>query len=364
MDILFVFSGSFDSVRLIKFSKYLKSKGCCLSYIGWARYHKKLPNNYLYDNIKTILHGGGDATWVIPLMYVIWILKLFIIILFCKNINKRIIIAVNFESAFAIWLVSKFRKVYYVYDIWDELAISHNFPKIIKSILRFLDKMIRKSAYLYIHVDKTRYSDIDRGNENSIIIYNSPEDYYKKEENIDYKNKFAVTGWLNKTRGIQSIYNFALDNPEICFVIAGHFNQKEFEDKFLKLPNVDYHDFMSQEELFALIKDCRGIFSLYDPSIEINRLAASNKLYDAMMLSIPAIVNRGILAENFVKHENIGYVINYSYDDSWKVLCDFNPQVINNFGKNGRAIYKNRLEFNMMLDSILYPKLLKLNESI
>ena len=139
--------------------------------------------------------------------------------------------------------------------------------------------------------------------------------------------------------------------------MAGEFNQKEYEEKFLSLQNVDYHHFMPQADLFKIIGNCRGIFSLYDSSIPINRLAASNKLYDAMMLSIPVIVNKDLVAADFVRDNKTGYVVDYDYNASWGELAMFDKEVANTLGANGRKIYVDRYEFNTMLDNILLPRL-------
>lgn len=356
--ILFLLADSTQSVRLIKIATFCKNLNLALSFSGWSRNTSKIQNDPLYSDITTILHGGGNATKILPFMYILYMIKQFFYLLMRKGIKDEIVYAINFESAFSVWLASKIRHFKYIYDIWDELAISHNFSPTVKGFIRHVDRKIRKDSVFYIHVDENRISEID--GDNYIIIYNSPVDLYKKETQVEYENSFAVTGWLNKTRGLQSIYDCARNHPEIKFIIAGRFNQKDFESKFLSLTNIEYHDFMPQSKLFELIKSCRGIFSLYDPSIEINRLAASNKLYDAMMLSVPVIVNKGIMAESFVQEKRIGYVVNYTYDESWTELCRFDTEISTTYGSNGRQIYKKKFEFNKMLDCVLLPKLKEL----
>ena len=244
----------------------------------------------------------------------------------------------------------------YVYDIWDEFAISHQFsPKIVKK-LRSIDKHIRNKSAFYIHVDEKRLSDIDSNN--YIIIYNSPYDIYNNENHeVNYENSFAVTGWLNNIRGLDSIYSFATANPQISFIVAGEFIDSSVHDKFIKLKNVHYYHFMPQKVLFDIIKNCRGIFSLYDPSLEINRLAASNKLYDAMMLSIPSVVNKEIAAAKTVNDEKIGYLVSYDYDETWNQLSQFDINETTRLGQNGRRVYLSKYEFNEMMKREFLPRI-------
>lgn len=352
--ILIIFASSPNSVRLSKEASFLKTKGFSLSYIGWCRSAKKFAPDNRFEQMTTLLTGGGTSTKTLPLKYFCYIIRLVFHLLFKRDLKKYTIFAINFESAYAVWFVSHFRKVNYIYDIWDEFAISHGFPKWVIRVLRRLDKKIRNKASFYIHVDANRVSEID--GDNYVIIYNSPLDYYEgKKIEKNYKNSFAVTGWLNETRGLQSIFEFAKDNPSIRFIVAGGFRQNEFRDKFLSLPNIEYHVFMPQRELFNLINDCRGIFSLYDTKIPINKLAASNKLYDAMMLGIPIIVNKDLEVACNVEKQQLGYVVDYEYNSSWNQLSVFNVDKIRLYGQCGRNLYLENYEFSAMMESVFIP---------
>lgn len=346
------------NVRWTKLASIFKAEGYPMEYIGWNRDDTNFEKDDTFLKMKTIQKGGGMGNKNLPFLYLLFIIKLFFYLLFYRGLGKKIIYAVNLDTAMAVWAVSFFRKVTFVYDIWDELAISHNFPKSIENIIRKLDKKVRKRANFYIHVDENRISEID--NDNYIIIYNSPFDVKKDDKLPDYENTFAVTGWLNKTRGLQSIMEFAKNNPHIKFIVAGEFIQDEYKQKYLELGNVEYHSFMPQEQLFDFIANCRGIFSLYDATIPINRLAASNKLYDAMMLSIPVIVNKEILAADFVNKNNIGYVVDYNYNESWDIIKEFNLSETQEKGTRGRDKYLENFEFSSMVKKLLIPRIAEL----
>lgn len=359
----FVSPASYGDVRLRKVARYLCSRGFLLSFVGWDRgKHSDDKNNF--QSINYILRGGGEGNKITPFLYCFFIIKVFFRYLFANNkVTTKLLYAVNFEAAFAIWLASKFRKLNYTYDIWDELALSHSFPKTIKKLIRFFDRKIRKSALFYIHVDKNRLSEID--DDKYVIVYNSPYDFYKGcKPQFEYKESFAVTGYFSNVRGLDSILQFARDNINVKFIVIGEFLNKETEKEYLNTPNIEYHHFMPQEELFKKIRFCRGIFSLYDPQLEINQLAASNKLYDAMMLGLPVIVNKEIKAAEIVAKENIGFCVNYKYDSSWNILSISNASEFEKKGMNGRAVYEQNYEFSTMADKSLLPKLLEAFDTI
>lgn len=358
-NILFIFASSPSGVRIGKEVSFLKSKGFSLSYVGWNRSNKKFEPNPMFDDIVTLQRGGKKSGKILPMLYIVYMVKLFFHLLFRRGLKNQVIFAINFESAYIVWLVSHFKKVNYIYDIWDELAISHSFPLWLVKAIRRTDAKIRKDSNFYIHVDENRISEID--SDNYIIVYNSPLDFFNGSFPTERKieNTFAVTGWLNNTRGLESIYEFALHSPDIKFIVAGGFRQEEFEKKYRSLPNVECHSFMPQQELFKLIWNCRGIFSLYDTKIPINRLAASNKLYDAMMLGVPVIVNNDLAVAGFVSNNKVGYIVNYDYDESWNDLKEIDERTIRIYGENGRQLFVSRFEFSTMMESEFMPAFAK-----
>lgn len=355
--ILVVFASSPSGVRIGKEAAFLKEKGFSLSFVGWNREKKSFIPNSIYDDMVTIQKGGKNAGKLLPFLYIGYMVKLFFYLIFKKGLKEQTVFSVNFESAYVVWLVSHFKKVNYIYDIWDELAISHNFPAWACKIIRRIDSKIRRDSNFYIHVDENRISEIDKNNYNYIIVYNSPLDFFNGSVPVErqIENTFAVTGWLNKTRGLESIYKFALNNPKIKFIVAGNFRQKEYEKKYLSLKNIEYHTFMPQQELFKLIWNCRGIFSLYDTKIPVNRLAASNKLYDAMMLGVPVIVNNDLSVADFVLKNEVGYIVNYEYDESWEILKILDEERIKHIGKKGREIFVSKFEFSTMMELVFMP---------
>lgn len=356
-NITFIFSAFPDSVRLNKIVLFCKKNGYEINICYWNRY---ITNNDVLDQFtvkKMIVKRDINRGFMMYIYYFIYMIFLFNWAIWQRS-KDRLYYAINFESAFPLMLASLINhRLKYVYDIWDEITISHNFPTWIKKILYMQDHKIRRHAECVIHVDESRLSKIDDGCRTQ-IVYNSPYDYFKKtdiDNCFDERNAFAVTGWLNDTRGLDSILSFAISNRKVKLIVVGEFLNKETEKKYLAEDNIEYHLFMPQNQLFQLIKGCKGVFSLYDPTIEINRLAASNKLYDAMMLGIPVICNNGILAVDFIIKNNIGFVVDYSYNDSWNVLLESTSEKYKEMGNNGRGLYLRKYEFDAMLNQRMLP---------
>lgn len=355
--ILYIKGSSINDVRIQKFISFFDSRHICVHFWGWNRTAKDKGNN---DRASYLLTGGGYGSHILLLAYPLWMIVLFCNLLFSRSLKKYIIIAINFECGLPLYLISKIRNVPYIYEVYDEFAISHNFPLLVKKMLIKLDHRIMRKARFVIHVDANR---ITYNQCKTVIIENSPYDYYcGKDINYDLmKHSFAIVGNISRTRGIDQIYLFAQKHPEISFLLAGTFYDSIYKKMLLSLPNITYYERMPQEELFKKMIQCCGIFSLYDPSLEINRLAASNKVYDAMMLGIPVITNPEVTNSKFIKEHNVGIIVNYKCDETWNILAksDF-LNLARNIGKCGRDLYLKEYKFENMVENRLLPLIDKL----
>lgn len=358
--ILYIKGSNISDVRLQKFLYFFQSKSFQVSFWGWDRLISEKETNIKNHNVNITypLRGGGYGGRWLFLYYPLWMFIIFFKVLFSNKISSYNIICINFECGLPVYLASKIRNINYIYEIYDEFSISHRFPLFIRKVLTIIDRKIMESSKFVIHVDENRVS-FDRCK--YIVIENSPYDYYKGNiRNYDnIRHSFAIIGNISKSRGIDQIYLFAKEYPKIDFLLAGTFYDSQYKDKLLSLSNVRYYDRMPQDKLFYLLTSCCGIFSLYDPVLDINKLAASNKVYDAMMLGIPVITNPDVINSRFVQEQNVGVVLNYQYDESWSILADNSfvakAKII---GENGRELYLKKYEFGEMVEHRLLSLLL------
>ncbi|RAP34022.1 hypothetical protein DID75_00145 [Candidatus Marinamargulisbacteria bacterium SCGC AG-410-N11] len=343
--ILFIKASNID-VRTQKFINSLKGNEYQLYFAGWKR-ENIIENSNIFSYFWLLKHAPSQKPFLVG-YYLIWMIKLFFFLL--RNHKKfDYIYSINFECAFPTFLAYKITKKQYYYDIFDEFAISYKFPEKIKLLIKKIDKRVKNNATTVIHVDQNRLS---KNEKNYIIIQNTPVDFYNK--NYTYKTpkkKIAITGWLVERRGVYSITKFIKNNPHIHFIFIGESPkqiQYHLQNIIKQYTNITLHPYLPQNSVFELINDVSAIFALYDPSIEINRKAASNKLYDAMMLGIPLITNRGIKMADYVVDNNIGIVVDYSYNKSWDSIIELldDKSNLKEKGLNGRDIYTKEFEFN------------------
>ncbi|TPE39983.1 glycosyltransferase family protein [Pontibacter mangrovi] len=343
-------SDDVSNVRLQKYFRIFSDHRVPFRLYGWQRSEESLKFDF-NESAHYLIRGGGYGNKKKLVMKYIGFtanLLLFIIKNY-KKIQNIENIAVNFDTALVFFVTKPFTKVPYIYEVHDSFALSYSMPSFLKKILMKIDAHIMKNAKYVIHVDKNRILDHKH---NNIIIYNSPQDYFSgKFEKRELNHSFAVIGNISEGRGILSILAFAKDNPRVNFTLIGKFYNLSLKQDFVKLNNITYYDYLPQAELFKKILHCCGIFSLYDPALEINRLAASNKVYDAMMLGIPVITNPEVQNSNFIVSEEIGLTVNYNYDESWgRLKCDSFIEVSKRLGTNGRRLFEKEFEFKKMVE--------------
>ncbi|MBE6381545.1 MAG: glycosyltransferase family 4 protein [Lentisphaerae bacterium] len=355
MEFLFIKGSSPRDVRISKYVSCLSSIGHEISYWGWDRSSQK-PIDERLKECRFVFSGGGFGRKTL-FFYPIWIFKLFFCLLCDSKLGEREIIAVNFDAALPTCLACLIRRKKFTYEILDEFALSYNFPGILKCVIRVIDHWIIRRAKLLIHVDHNR---ITYAKDACVVIENAPEDYWQgKERGYDAIGRiFAVTGSLSMGRGIGSICKFAEACPDVSLLVVGRFVDEKAKRCVSSLKNVICHEYIKQKDLFGMMEKCCGVFSLYDPSLEINRLAASNKVYDAMMMGIPVITNKEVLNAEYIAKNGIGIVLDYNYNDTWKILAnkDFVNQAIA-IGRVGRKLYLEKFQFKAMVEQRLLPAL-------
>lgn len=353
--IIYIKGSEINDVRLQKFLSFFVEEKKEIAFWGWSRLREKKTMKGV--SASYLLSGGGyGKRGKLFFYYFLWF---FVVFFKCirTNLKDKIIIAIDFDSALPVFLASKFKKINFIYEIYDDFALRYKFPSSIKKFVHKVDIKIMKKSYCVIHVDANRVTFKDC---NWIVLENTPIDIFDGE-NRNYEeieNLFAVIGHLSKQRGLVPIFEFAKHNPAIRFLVVGRFIEEEDRNAFKCLPNVEYYDYMLQNELFKKMGRCCSIFSLYDPSVEINRLAASNKVYDAMMFGIPVITNKEVINSGFIKDNNLGFVVDYNYNETWDCLT--NDQFMKNvkkMGMNGRNMYLKQYQFAELVKQRLIPVL-------
>ena len=233
--------------------------------------------------------------------------------------------------------------------------------------MAFLERfLIRYVDHLFL-VDESRYEQVKGSKIKKLsYIYNTPLDNYNKNITTNNKKKILFyAGVLHESRGLKYIIEAinGIDDVKLVFAGTGPLQSKieqivNNDDKFSYLGVITY------DEVLRKSAEADIIFAFYDPAIGNNKYASPNKLFEAMMLAKPIIVNEGSSMSKIVEKYNCGLIISYAdvedIKNSIKKLIN-NPQLRDKLGINGRKAYEEAYSWDIMKTRLLNAYKVDLN---
>lgn len=349
--------------RLIKLASVASSLNLSISTWSWERnkgdFNKELPINNFKDR-KIILKGGGYNSKWIKLYYPLWMFLVFFKLLL--NRPKYPIYCLGFETAFPALIASKLTKIRYIFDDADRFSMIVKFPNLISSLVRFLEKKTSEGSLVHIIPGRERY---EFENEKQIVVKNMPDRNVieNSKKNIIQRPLGSiviyVNGWMGETRGLPIILElakrFLAIKADVHFIAAGNANEPS-ASKFIKLENVTYLGSVKNHEALSWYRVSDFVFTYYDPSIDINHYAESNKWGDGLAFSVPVIVNKEVVTSKFLQDSNSCISVPYHDIDSLEnslnmILKDRNH--LDNMKKNISTLASKVIYFDAEMKIIL-----------
>jgi glycosyltransferase involved in cell wall biosynthesis len=164
----------------------------------------------------------------------------------------------------------------------------------------------------------------------------------------------AFVGFLAYQRGLGLLLDAAQALPHVRFILIGRLAEPLAQKPLTALPNVEHLGALGWEQCIAELSRADIMYAFYDPAVPINRLAASQKWYDAMMLGIPILSNCEIVNAPWIEQEDIGYTVPY---DAAAVIAlldrvSRNPDERQRKGTNGRTLFETHYNWNIMEDRL------------
>ena len=145
--------------RLYKLAVFLHANNIkSIVHIGWERIKGERKERELAFKIdkKIIQTGGGYGGGEIKKLYFFWMLKVFIKSFSIKK--NEVVWALGFESAFPLLLASKLNGFKLYFDDADRFSMLFNYPKPVKILIQFFEKITSRNAYKHIIPVQERYN--------------------------------------------------------------------------------------------------------------------------------------------------------------------------------------------------------------
>ena len=265
-----------------------------------------LPNVQYHIFQKHLPHGPKSIGGVIGLYQFI---KKHIAI-----IKPQMVMATNEDFILPFILGYIKRPRYLVCDLIDSLAIRINSPlRVFNPLLRRITEFSMGKIDALIEVNEERLSLHHRLPKLRAVIHNSPPWLEKVERYPGIMSPaIYVSGSIVDGRsGIEALIKAVEQIPEMSIVFAGRFAGEWLSQVFIHHPRVKYLGEVTPEDSLRIAKSCRAIYAHYAPLIPNFVYAAPNKLYEAMMLGVPILMNSECRAGAIAQRYGFGLLSPY-----------------------------------------------------
>ncbi|MFA0533133.1 hypothetical protein AB4528_10025 [Vibrio breoganii] len=318
----------YDRTRLVKFIRCYRNAGINVEFIGWARQSSEEECKKIDLPVSHILKGGGYGTKS-RRFYPLWFFSVFLKAL--QLPAKSQVHALGWESAFPILIASFIKKHKIIFDDADRFSMILNLPKPLGVFIQFLERATSGKVQYHIIPSYSRYT---WKNKTMFVIKNTPTSWDIKsvlKKKISKKNNIKerplnvyINGWVGDTRGakifLEVFRKLASENRNIIIIFAGRVDSQHGID-LIELPNVRNMGSLSQKEALELYANTDVVITYYDPAIEINTRAESNKWGDCVAFNVPFIVNSEVeTAIDFVENGCAWSIKYHDNNELYKLL--------------------------------------------
>jgi glycosyltransferase involved in cell wall biosynthesis len=271
------------------------------------------------------------------------------------SLRPDVVHAIDFDTVMPGYAASRIAGASLVYDIFDfyaEMITAPLSPRLRNFLATQERKMIRRADAVVVP-DLRRREQFGGVRPRYLVeIQNVPEDRRPPTEVHD-SDQFVLFygGMIARDRGLVDLLA-ACEATGAKLLVAGHGpDEAALLDDIESSPASSYLGTIPYEEVLQHTATCQAVVALYDPSIPNNRLAAPNKLFEAMMFSKPVIVSDGTIAADIVREEGCGIVVPYGDREALKRALEslmLSSAESAAMGARGRAAFERRYNWKAM----------------
>lgn len=358
--------------RVYKIASSL-SKRYSVLVLGWNREIEKKPvKRYIVDveqlNFKTP-YGKPDT---IHLTYMLSYFAIFWAWVFIRLIrhNPKVVHACDLDVVLPCFLYKLIFRKKLVFDVFDRYAMTFipATSKILYSAVNSIEELFSKYADVLITISEKSLNTFRKKPKNSAIIMNYATDVasdfqnlHEHEDKKDNALRLVYTGGIKKGRCLENI-TVAINNLKgVELIIAGMIVDKELFDQIISIPNVKYRGSLYPKDCLVLEANADVMIAIYDLKVYWNSITTANKIFEAMMCSIPIITN---VSPELVKKLDFGIMVDYDNIAEIReaiILLRDNADLRENLGSNGRKAFLEKYNWTKMEERLfqIYEDLVK-----
>ena len=237
-------------------------------------------------------------------------------------------IGINEEMAVPLIVASTVVKKAAVLELFDSWFLKRRQRRSnrLEKLVRWLFGILYRSCDAIVVTDRHRMelmSGILR-NRPVYVIPNYPVRHsIRPDWQADDTLSIFVSGTLSSARGLATIVEAVQGARSRWRVVSCGWIYDDQAREFVRAQVVDYKGVLTPQETMRLASSCRLSYVVYEPKTLNNVYASPNRLYDAMSLGMPVIVNReAVHVAEFVSVHDMGYAVAFGDVDELRACLD------------------------------------------
>jgi glycosyltransferase involved in cell wall biosynthesis len=292
-----------------------------------------------------------------PFLYVTSVLRFWIsVIRELPKLNPSFVHASDFEAAVPCVIYGFLWRRKVIFNIHDNLAARYPLGFAVAGLLNIFEGILAASSDVTVVPEQFRKRLLPKWAQgNVIIVRNSPVDPGVQQP-VPYTERPRVmfAGWLDRGRGLGELIKLA-SAGSIDLIVAGEGDSRLIAE-LQSTCGVRYLGFLGHDDVMGETRKCNFVAAFYDPVRPINRLAASNKIAEALALGMPILVNVEMEISGILKSADCAVLLPYPElpnlaEHIRKSVCSEGRY--HEMCANARSLYEREYDWEMVRKSML-----------
>lgn len=350
-------------------AKTLVNAGHRVKIIGWNRekgYKKKEKLDGIEIERISLQAPYGSFVGLLPLY------PIFYLIIFIKSIfmNFDVVECHNFDTLPLGLLIGRFKRkkvVYHSLDLyftWFARETSSKFKKKLSALFRKFENLSLNNIDHLIVVTPALLDYYKRYNIRceSTVLLNTPNKIFSKQfsqDKIEKKDNFVIS-YIGEIRYEKPLFNLIKATGKIdgvnVLIVGGGVKAENIKKKAKEYHHVSIVDEVPYKKVINYYNQSDCTYAVYDSKVENIKVAIPVKVFEAMAVGIPVIVNKNIWISNFVKKNRIGFCVDENnMEEIEQVILEIkkNRNLATEFGENGRKLFEEVYNWEKMEKRLL-----------
>jgi glycosyltransferase involved in cell wall biosynthesis len=283
--------------------------------LSWNRGDQELPAREIRDGVEILRFESSGSPVVSRLRFAAWVFR------GLRSLRPKLVQVFDLESAVPAAVAGLLSRHEMIYDMRDPFAESFRFPPAVRHLAYAADWLAMARARAFVVPSEERIPYLGRwGRRRSVcVVRNTCHDELETlpetplpERPSPHTVRIAYLGYLVPSRGGEWLIEVATDAPsDVQLLVAGSCRSDDMRRRIDASDGTNFLGMLDRPQALRIMQQADAVALLYDPTVPVNRVAAPNKYYEALMVGTPVLMSRGMSLAPEVEREGLGFVIKY-----------------------------------------------------